>query len=230
MIPIHDENPTKRVPWITILFILANVAVFGYELTLDAVNLEVFIGHFAFTPARFLADPGAPALLMTLFSSMFIHAGWLHLGGNMLYLWIFGNNIEDRLGRLWFIVFYLGCGVTAIAAQTLVDPASAVPLVGASGAIAGVLGGYLLLFPRARVVTIIPIFFYLELAALPAVFVIGFWFALQLVQSLGSLSQAMTGGVAWWAHVGGFVAGLIVIAPLAARDGFARSRRKRKRS
>lgn len=228
MIPLYDDNPTRRFPWVTIAFIAMNVAAFIYELTLTAEGLNELFGTYAFTAAHFFADPTSPAQLMTLATAMFLHGGWLHLLGNMLYLWIFGNNIEDRLGRVRFVLFYLLAGAVASLAQAGFGPESTVPLVGASGAIAGVLGGYVVLFPRARVVTLIPIVFYLELAAIPAGFVIGFWFLVQLAQGVGSITAADAGGgVAWWAHVGGFAFGLITLTPLALRDGLSRRKRRR---
>ncbi|MDZ4178640.1 MAG: rhomboid family intramembrane serine protease [Coriobacteriia bacterium] len=227
MIPLYDDNPTRRFPLLTIAFIVCNVAAFIFEVTRDPAELNALVSTYGFVPARFFDSPTSAASLLSLVTAMFLHGGWLHLGGNMLYLWIFGNNIEDRLGKLRFIAFYLGCGVLASLTQAFIDPESTVPLVGASGAIAGVLGAYLVLYPRARVVTVIPIFFIIELATVPAVFVIGLWFVLQLAQGLGSIGT-MT-GVAWWAHVGGFLAGVIAVAPLAAADLVRRVRAKRRR-
>lgn len=229
MIPIHDDNPTRRFPLLTILIIVINVAVFLFEVTRDPDELLAIVQTYGFIPARFFAEPGAPDVSITLLTAMFLHGGWLHLGGNMLYLWIFGNNIEDRLGRLRFMLFYIGCGVVASLAQAAIDQASTVPLVGASGAIAGVLGAYLVLYPHARVVTIIPVFFIIQLATLPAVFVIGLWFLLQVAQGVGSLG--MLTGVAWWAHVGGFLAGALAISPVAFTGWVRRksSRRSRRR-
>lgn len=228
MIPLHDDNPTRRIPWLTILFIIVNSVVFVLEARMGAAELNSFLLRFAFIPQRFFEAPLAPDQLATIGVSMFLHGGWLHLIGNMLFLWIFGNNIEDRLGPVGFGLFYLACGIAAALAQALAAPAATIPMVGASGAIAGVLGAYLLLYPRARVVTVIPIFFYIEVAALPAAFVIGFWFVLQLAQGVGSLGVAgAEGGVAWWAHVGGFVAGLIAILPAVVADRWASRRASR---
>jgi membrane associated rhomboid family serine protease len=140
---------------------------------------------------------------------MFLHGGFLHIAGNMLYLWVFGNNVEDRMGRIPFILFYLAAGVVAVYAQVLTDPHSTVPLIGASGAIAGTLGAYLVMFPHARVLTLVPIFFFLQVAELSAVIVLGFWFVLQALQGVGSLG-GQVGGVAWWAHIGGFVFGALI--------------------
>lgn len=219
MIPLHDDNPTRRLPWLTFLLIAANAAAFAYEATLSAPALTALITDRGFVPARFFANPLDPAQLVTVITATFLHGGWLHLLGNMLYLWIFGNNIEDRLGALRFAAFYLVCGAAATFAQAFMAPGSTTPMIGASGAIAGVLGAYLLLYPGARVVTLIPIFFYIEVAALPAAFVIGFWFLLQLAQGVGSIGTvAAGGGVAWWAHIGGFVIGLVAIAPAVAAD------------
>lgn len=217
MIPIRDENPTRRTPWVTIAFIAANIAVFVYQTTLEPAALQAFWMQWAFIPARFLADPFAPAQIATVFSAMFMHAGWIHIGGNMLYLWIFGNNIEDRFGHLGFAAFYLISGIAATIAQAMVDPASTLPNLGASGAVAGVLGAYILLFPGAAVLTVIPIFIFIEVARVPAYLVIGFWFVLQLGNGLASLGADMTanGGVAWFAHIGGFVAGLLLALPAA---------------
>lgn len=229
MIPIYDDNPTRRFTWLTITLVLANVVVFAYELSLSPAELNALIARWAFTPSAFFAAPTDPQQLATVVTAAFMHGGWLHLGGNLLYLWIFGNNIEDRLGSWRFGLFYLLSAAVATFAQAAAEPGSAVPVVGASGAIAGILGAYLVLFPRARVMTLIPIFFYIELAAVPSAFVIGFWFVLQLVQGLGSIGAATAGGVAWWAHVGGFVFGLVIMAPVAAVHATRQARRNGRR-
>jgi membrane associated rhomboid family serine protease len=220
MIPLFDDHRTRTFPWVTVALLLSNVAVFGYELTLaSSGRLDAFIGTFAFVPARFLADPFATSQLATVVTSMFLHGGFAHLGFNMLYLWIFGDDVEDRLGAPRFLAFYLMCGIAALAAQTLSDPASMTPTVGASGAIAGVLGAYLVLYPRARVRTLVIIVILFELVDLPAAIVIGLWFLLQLASGIGSLgSAASAGGVAYFAHVGGFIAGVLVALPLRLND------------
>ncbi|TDB38879.1 MAG: rhomboid family intramembrane serine protease [Actinobacteria bacterium] len=212
MIPIKDDNPTRRFPVMTVLLIMANVAVFLYEVSLGDAAFARFITEWSVVPARLLANPLSPRELATVFTSMFMHAGWLHIGGNMLYLWIFGNNVEDRLGRLGFVGFYLVSGVVATAAQIALGSALDIPSLGASGAIAGVLAAYAVLFPGAAVVTLIPIFFFIEVARVPAVLVIGFWFILQLGNGIASLapSMAQAGGVAWFAHLGGFAAGFVI--------------------
>jgi membrane associated rhomboid family serine protease len=227
MIPIRDENPTRRFPWLTMLLIVVNGAVFAYELSLGPVALQEFWMRWSVVPSRLLADPFSPAELLTPFTAMFMHAGWVHVIGNMLYLWIFGNNIEDRFGPLGFGIFYLVCGLAAAAAQTLASPQSALPMLGASGAVAGVLGAYLLLYPGATVITVIPIFIFIEVARIPAFLVIGFWFILQLGSGLASLGAATAeaGGVAWFAHIGGFVAGLALTAPVAIAGRRRRIRR-----
>jgi len=224
MIPLRDENPTKRVPFVTIALIIINVAVFAYEYSLGGSELQIFISRWSFVPARFFADPFDPVVLATVFTSMFMHAGWVHIGGNMLYLWIFGNNVEDRLGHFAYLLFYLVVGTAGALAQAAIMPASAVPTVGASGAIAGVLGSYVLLFPGAVVLTLIPIFFFFEVARVPAYLVIGFWFVLQLASGVASVGPAATqsGGVAYFAHLGGFAAGILFTLPLWARSRLSR--------
>ena len=226
MIPIRDENPTRSIPWVTLALIAANIGVFIYENTLTAAGLDALWTTWSIVPARLLADPFSAREVATVFTSMFMHAGWVHLIGNMLYLWIFGNNIEDRLGPVRFVAFYLVSGIAGAAAQIVMGPGSTVPMLGASGAIAGVLAGYLLLYPGASIVTIIPVFFFIEVARVPAYLVIGFWFVLQLGSGLASLgASAASGGTAWFAHIGGFVAGLVLALPA----WYATRRRRRGR-
>jgi len=207
-IPLKDENPTYRFPVITVTLVAANVVIFlvsafvprGLEmaaLRFGAIPYE--ITHF-----RSLADFRLPPLL-TLLTSMFQHGSLFHLAGNMLYLWIFGNNVEDFLGHVRFVLFYLACGLTAALTQTVAMPNSRIPMIGASGAIAGLLGAYWLLFPRARVKTFIFLVFYIDVIAVPAGILLGLWFLMQL------LNVGMGGGVAWFAHIGGFMAGLVLI-------------------
>ena len=228
MIPIRDENPTRSIPWVTLAFIAANIAVFVYENTLGPAGLDALWTSWSIVPARLLEDPFSLREIATVFTSMFMHAGWVHLIGNLLYLWIFGNNIEDRLGPVRYIAFYLVSGIAAAAAQIVAAPSSTVPMLGASGAIAGVLGGYLLLYPGASIVTIIPVFFFIEVARIPAYLVIGFWFVLQLGSGLVSLgAAASTGGTAWFAHIGGFVAGVVLALPVWLTSRRRGSRRKR---
>ncbi len=213
MIPLRDANPTRRVPFVTYGLIAVNAAVFLFQESLPERPYAGFVFSYAATPALITAHFGAYAY--TLVTSMFLHGGWVHLLSNMLYLWIFGNNIEDRLGRVRFLLFYLICGFAASAAQVAIDPSSAVPMIGASGAISGVLGAYVVLFPNARVLTLVFYFFLVRLVELRAVWLLGFWFLMQLVSGLGSLGMVRMGGVAFFAHIGGFVAGFLLVLLLA---------------
>ena len=216
MLPFKDNIPTERFPVITVLLIAVNIAVFFYELSLEAAGrLDGFLTQYGMIPYEIthgvsLVPRGFPVFL-TLVTSMFLHGGWLHIGGNMLYLWIFGNNVEDSMGRVRFVVFYLGCGLIAGLAQIAVGPASLVPNIGASGAIAGVLGGYLLLFPRAKVTTLVFLVVFITVVQLPAVVVLLFWFLLQLFNGLAVSGSGAGSDVAYFAHIGGFVAGLLSI-------------------
>jgi len=229
MIPLRDRNPTRRTPVINIAIIIINVVVFLFQLSLgkEAESLYYQLGVIPRDVVAHFRNMELTSAIIPMFTSMFMHAGWLHLGGNMLYLWIFGDNVEDRVGRFRYVVFYLVCGLAATSAHILIDPSSEIPTVGASGAISGVLAAYLLMFPKARVVTIIPVFLFLQVAELPALIVLGFWFVMQFfsgVVSLGSDSIA-AGGVAWWAHIGGFVAGVALVRPFwkwgrTSRDPF----------
>jgi membrane associated rhomboid family serine protease len=214
MIPFKDDVPTRSKPVVTVLFIVLNCLMFVFQLSLPQGASDLFVRAFGVVPLRLSASLTGNAdivgvhPLLTVFSSMFMHGGWLHLGGNMLYLWIFGNNVEDSMGRFRFVVFYLLSGIAAAATQVLADPHSTVPMVGASGAVAGVLGAYIILHPFARVYTLIIIIFFIRVVPLPAIFVLGVWFLLQILNGLGAPSHA---GVAWHAHIGGFIAGLILI-------------------
>jgi membrane associated rhomboid family serine protease len=219
VIPLRDANPVRRTPIITIATIVACVVVFAYTLgieTRDGLDgVEHFFETWGVVPVRLVAAWKAGDYLghetLTVFTSMFLHVNLIHLAGNMIYLWIFGNNIEDKLGRLWFIGFYLLGGVAAVVAQVLIDPTSEVPMVGASGAISAVLGAYLVLFPGARILSLVFLGFFYQLIEVRAVFVLGFWFLLQLVDGIASLGLAgAEGGVAFFAHIGGFVAGALI--------------------
>jgi membrane associated rhomboid family serine protease len=216
MIPLRDINPRRRFPLITLAFILLNVAVFVYELLLPSENaLNSFMFTWGLVPTR-LTQMDVLAVL-TIFTSMFIHSGFMHIIGNMLYLWIFGDNIESALGSFRFIVFYLLCGVGAALGQVLMDPASEIPMVGASGAISGVLGAYLLLYPRAEVETLFFLGYFVRLVRIPAVVVLGMWILTQLLSGLASLGASASGGVAVFAHIGGFVTGLVLVLLLRRR-------------
>ena len=231
MIPLRDDVPTRGAPLIALALILINVLVYAYEFLLWAGSgagsptgerLYVqFVHEFGLLPCRVgdvcpgtltTALAGAPAPILTVFTSMFLHGGLLHLGGNMLYLWIFGNNVEDSMGHGRFLVFYLACGVVAAAAQYLSDPASAVPMVGASGAVSGALGAYLILHPHARVWTLVIFGFFWRIVPIPALVVLGFWIVVQVVSGAMTFGRGGEGGgVAFLAHVGGFVAGMVLI-------------------
>ena len=202
------------------------MAAFIYELSLGP-HLQGFIQQAAFVPARFVESGSLLGESRSVMISMFLHGGWAHLLGNMLYLWIFGDNVEDRLGHLKYLVFYLGAGWVATLTHAAANPGSVIPSIGASGAIAGVLGAYLVMFPRARVVTLIPLGFFIRMAELPALLVLGFWFVLQIFNGAISIGAhtAQTAGVAWWAHIGGFVAGIVVGGIVRLTRGPARPRR-----
>lgn len=211
MIPLRDENPTERIPIVTIFIIATCILIFFYEMSLPETELMSLIYSYGVVPVR-LFSLGTPLLfsLFSIFTSMFLHGGPIHLLGNMLYLWIFGNNIEDRLGKFSFLLFYSLCGIAAALVQSSVNPASNQPMIGASGAIAGVLGAYLILFPGARILTLIPLFFFLTTAHLPAYLIILLWFLIQLFSSAGSIT-GVESQVAYFAHIGGFIAGLLLI-------------------
>ena len=202
MIPLRDIIPSRTTPVVTIALITINVLVFLYELSLGRA-VDAFTLYWGLVPAAFS--------WVAVFTSMFLHGGFLHVAGNMLYLWIFGDNVEDRMGHGRFLVFYLLCGVAAALAQTITAPDSVIPMVGASGAIAGVMGAYFVLYPKSRIVTLIPIIFFFQVVEVPAILFLGIWFLMQFLSGLGSIvsvASGSTGGVAFWAHVAGFVAGL----------------------
>jgi membrane associated rhomboid family serine protease len=209
--PLRDINPRRTFPVVTTTLIAINTIAFFYELSLGP-QIAGFFQQTAFIPADYFHPGDLGIDVRSVFVSMFLHGGWAHLIGNMLYLWIFGDNVEDRLGHVRFILFYLACGWVATLAHGYANPESTVPSIGASGAIAGVLGAYLVVFPRARVLTLVPLGFFIRLTELPALVVLGFWFVIQIFSGTASLGSrtAQTTGVAWWAHIGGFVAGLAV--------------------
>ena len=231
MFPLKDNIPTDRFPVVTVALIAINVLMYFLFQSGGIVDGpdECNVGEFGAIP-REIADPdfnlGAcegnsePATWVTVFTSMFMHGSILHIGGNMLFLWIFGNNIEDSMGRVKFLLFYLGGGIAAIAAQTLADTKAEIPTVGASGAVAAVLGGYLLLFPKARVVTLIFLFVFFTIIEIPALIMLGLWFVQQLVFGWLDFTQPTGegGGVAYFAHIGGFVFGMLLIRFFATRD------------
>ena len=203
MIPLRDVIPSRTTPYVTVALIVVNVLVFAYEFMLDEFSLDEFILYFGLVPAAFS--------WVAVLTSMFVHGGLLHVGSNMLYLWIFGDNVEDRMGHGRFLVFYLLCGTAAALAQTAVRPDSTIAMVGASGAVAGVMGAYFVLYPHSRIVTLVPLFIFIQIMEVPAILFLGLWFVLQFVSGLGSMAAATgepTGGIAFWAHIAGFVAGV----------------------
>jgi membrane associated rhomboid family serine protease len=216
MIPLRDDNPTKIVPVMTVGLIVLNALVFLYQISLGPGGAEVFIYQFGAIPAVIFGSQSLPSELvaipasLSIFTSMFLHGGFMHLIGNMLYLWIFGNNIEDAMGHGRFILFYLLTGVAASMAHFFTDLNSEIPTIGASGAISGILGAYILLYPRAQVLVLIFLGFFIRVMYVPAGFALGFYFVLQLLQGTLTFGQG-GGGVAWFAHIGGFVAGLLLV-------------------
>jgi len=218
MIPLRDTQRSSSAPVVTILLIAVNFAVFFYEISLDSFSRNHLIMAFGVVPDRLSAA--------SLITSMFLHGGWFHVIGNMWFLWIFGDNIEDTLGHGKYTLFYLLCGVAAALTHVLLNPDSRIPTIGASGAIAGVMGAYLVKFPHARILTLIPIFIFITMYELPAAVVLAYWFILQIFSGVGSVaySQLSEGGVAWFAHVGGFLAGIVLIKVFPTRGQYERRR------
>ncbi|OQX87616.1 MAG: rhomboid family intramembrane serine protease [Candidatus Omnitrophica bacterium 4484_70.2] len=219
MIPLRDNIPHRRTPIVTFIILLANILVFFYEISLGR-DLKFFIYNYGFVPSRVFFSVGVENKIFPLFTSIFLHAGFWHLAGNCLYLWIFADNVEDRLGHFNFLVFYIMCGVLANLTHLFFNWGSEVPAVGASGAIAGVLGAYFLMFPRARVLTLIPFFFFWQMVEIPAFFFLGFWFLYQFLLGIGSLGFSSATGIAFWAHIGGFIAGIFLLSLFIKRRGY----------
>ena len=218
MIPLQDLTPRRSFPVVTLLLILANTIVFLYQISLPAHAADAFIMAYGVVPSKIqLALAGRHYTLLQaflpLFTCMFLHGGWLHIIGNMWFLWIFGANVEDRMGPFAYLVFYLVCGIGSSVAQTLFSWGSHIPSIGASGAISGVLGAYIIFFPSSQISTIVTLFIIWFRARIPALVFIGLWFAMQFLSGIGSLGAtgtAASGGVAWWAHVGGFLLGMLI--------------------
>jgi membrane associated rhomboid family serine protease len=218
VIPLRDANPTRRTPYVTLAIIVACFVAFAWELGLLAsggeARLDAFIMSWGVVPADLTAAWGRGDYLSretaTLITSQFLHGSWIHLLGNLLYLWIFGNNVEDRFGRVGFLAFYLAGGALAGLTQVAIDPSSTVPTIGASGAIAATLGAYFVAFPRARVTSLVFLGFFYQLIDVPAIIVLGFWFVLQLIDGIASFGVTTLGGVAIYAHIGGFIVGALV--------------------
>lgn len=221
MVPLKDENPIKITPYITYTLIAINILIFVYELSLTSNQLDIFFHLFAVVPKELTASfsginvPQNIPEIVTPVTSQFLHAGFTHIAFNMLFLWIFGNNIEEQLGRTKFLLFYLTCGVLAVLAQWFFSAMSDVPSLGASGAIAGVMGAYILKYPQAKIVTLVPLGFFFPIFRIPAVYFLGFWFVEQALNGISSFEVSASvgmesGGVAYWAHAGGFIAGAIL--------------------
>ncbi|MDH5174073.1 MAG: rhomboid family intramembrane serine protease [Elusimicrobiota bacterium] len=223
MIPLKDTIPSERYPIATVFLIVVNISVFFYEISLGG-ELPELVKFAGVVPARFFESQlhtyqGFFGRYFPIFTSLFLHGGWFHLLGNMLYLWIFGDNIEDRLGHFKFLVFYLLCGLGASLAHIFANPTSSVPSIGASGAIAGILGAYFILHPKSRVITLVPIFFFFQIIELPAFVFLGIWFFMQFFNGVLTLGPgtAQAGGIAWWAHIGGFLSGIFFILLLKGK-------------
>jgi membrane associated rhomboid family serine protease len=223
MIPLYDDLPRLRFPIINVLLIAANVVVFFHELSLGRHQTDAFMMMYGMVPSHvgqaLQSGTGIGLALQPLFTSMFIHSGWLHIIGNMWFLWIFGDNTEDALGHFGYLFFYLACGIAGGVTHVIANWGSNLPAVGASGAIAGVMGAYIILYPRARILTLIILVIFFFTVRLPAVVVIGVWFAIQFFSGIGSLGMTQAGGVAFWAHIGGFIFGAIIgVAVKASLD------------
>jgi membrane associated rhomboid family serine protease len=218
MFPLRDNQPSYSAPVITILIIIVNVLVFLFEISLDPYSRNHFISVYGLIPEHLY--------LSSLFTSMFLHGGWMHIIGNMWFLWIFGDNVEDVMGHAKYLLFYLLCGVAAGVTHIFFNPQSSVPTVGASGAIAGIMGAYMIKFPRSRIVTLVFILFFITTVEVPAVLMLLYWFFIQFFSGVGEVgySRVSQGGVAFFAHVGGFVAGMILVNMLATRRPYSRRR------
>ncbi|HEU0123521.1 MAG TPA: rhomboid family intramembrane serine protease [Bryobacteraceae bacterium] len=205
MIPLRDTQPSYTFPFVTIAIIVLNVVAFLYEFSLDPYELNDFIARYGVIPTRFQ--------WMDVLTSIFLHGGWMHLIGNMWFLWIYGDNIEDILGHSQFLIFYLACGVAATVVHIVFNMDSRIPTLGASGAIAGVMGAYVVKFPHSRITTLVPVFVFLTTMEIPAYFILLYWFVIQFFSGIGSVghSHLSQGGVAWFAHIGGFLAGVLLI-------------------
>jgi membrane associated rhomboid family serine protease len=212
MIPLRDSQPSRHTPVVTILLIAINAAIFFFQISLSGGTRRSFMMEYAMIPARLE--------WFTLATSMFLHGGWLHIIGNMWFLWIFGDNVEDILGRARFLVFYLASGVAAALVHLMFSASSTIPVVGASGAIAGVMGAYMIKFPHSRILTLIPIFIFVTRVEIPAGWMLAYWLAIQIFSGVGEMAAASAnegGGIAWWAHAGGFLAGIVLIKIMKTR-------------
>src|SRR5574340_784161 len=218
MFPLRDAQPSYSRPVVTVLLIIVNLVIFLYEAMLDPFSRNHFIDVYGLVPDNFR--------LTSMLTSMFLHGSWMHVLGNMWFLWIFGDNVEDVIGHGKYLLFYLLCGVAAAAGQTVINPGSDVPMVGASGAIAGVMGAYIIKFPHARILTLVFVFVFITTFEVPAVLMLAYWFIIQLFSGVGSIARTHTseGGVAFFAHVGGFLAGMLLIKLMGAKQPYRRRR------
>jgi membrane associated rhomboid family serine protease len=216
MFPLRDTQPSYSRPLITVLIIILNAVVFLHEVSLDEYSRNYFIAHYGLIPARFHFS--------AILTSMFMHGGWMHIIGNMWFLWIFGDNVEDAFGHLKYLVFYLLCGIAAAFTQVLFSPGSRLPMVGASGAIAGVMGAYLIKFPRSRIVTLVFIFIFITTIEVPAGLMLAYWFIIQFFSGVGTIgySHVSQGGTAFFAHIGGFITGMILVGVMGTRQIYVR--------
>jgi len=223
MFPLRDTIPSRHLPIVNYLIIIMNSIIFLYELALG-YQLNHFLFKYGLVPIHFISSWGNDEIsiagrFLPFFTSMFLHGGWLHIIGNMWFLYVFGDNVEDKLGHLKYALFYILCGLFAGFSQFLLSWDSAVPMIGASGAIAGVLGAYFILFPHSRVLTLVPFFVFIQIIELPAFIFLFFWFIMQFLYGTASLGAVSKGGVAWWAHIGGFIAGILLIKVFVKRKG-----------
>jgi len=221
MIPLKDENPKKNLPFINFLFIISNIFVFIYQPSSEQL-LQAFYNSYGLIPNNFTnifqgETPQLLAILQSLITSLFVHGGFMHLAGNMLFLWVFGDNIEYAIGHINYFFFYIFCGVIAAFTQVFIEPDSVIPLIGASGAISGILGAYIIKFPKNKVTTLFIIIIFIKIVKIRAVYLLGIWFLFQIFQGYFSLGQESMGGVAWFAHIGGFISGIILVNILKKR-------------
>ena len=217
MIPFRDDVPARHYPVTTVALIVANIVAFLYQSGLSDGRLEAMILQYGVVPSDLVPGSGQPAAPLSLLTSMFLHGDWFHLLGNIWFLWIFGDNVEDRMGHFRFLAFYLLCGLAGSLAHVIAHPDSVVPTIGASGAIAGVLGAYVLSYPYARILTLIPLLLFWPIVELPAVVVLGAWFVIQLASAGAASVGGSEPGIAWWAHIGGFVTGMLLLNLFARR-------------
>jgi len=226
MIPLRDDNPSKSVPFVNVLFIFINVSVFLYQyfgLSGQPARLYYELGciPYEFTHFTDMAPTALVPVPLTIFTAMFLHGGWIHLLSNMLFLWIFGDNIEDHLGHGRYIFFYLLCGIAGFFSHIVMNVNSQIPSIGASGAIAGVMGAYMILYPKARIVTLLILVIFIQIVRIPAIIMIGYWLLIQILSGLAATGLETGGGVAWFAHIGGFIAGLILILLMKNKQRYA---------